>query len=107
MKTRKNKNLERFWDKLVVGVFLIYKDGSNKYVKLPKKFSEKWTSMFNKFDEDKSIITVLHTNPSYDAYELLSKRAKGKSVDYVIENYKKYFKLLSSKNEMKKVRIPY
>jgi hypothetical protein len=44
-------------------------------------------------NKDPNIIAVLSSNMSQDSYELfLYPKAKGKSVEYVIKNYKKIFK---------------
>jgi hypothetical protein len=91
----KNPELEKFWGELASGknAVLIYKDGKHKFVKLPNKSSKGYQTMLKSFDEDASIVAVLSSNPSQDAYEqYLYPKAKNKSVDYVIKNYKKYFK---------------
>jgi len=114
----KHPTLERFWGDLASGkqVLVIYKDGTNKYVKLPKRFTEKYTSVFNGFDEDSKVAAVLFSYPSQDSYEqYLYPKAKDKTVDYVIKNYAKYFKsmgpvpkdiLATGAPAMKKVRVP-
>jgi len=49
--------------------------------------------MYNSFDDDESIISVLSSNMSQDVYEVhLYPKAKDKNVEYVIKNYKKFFK---------------
>lgn len=91
----KNPELEKFWGNLASGkqVILIYKSGDHKYVNLPKRFTEKYQCMMAEFNADKEIVVVLSSNQSQDAYEVyLYPKAKDKSVDYVIKNYKKYFK---------------
>ena len=114
----KHPALERFWGDLASGkqALVIYKDGTNKYVKLPKRFTDKYTSTFNGFDEDANVVAVLFSNPSQDSYEqYLYPKAKDKTVDYVIKNYPKYFKsmgpvpkdiLATGAPAMKKVRVP-
>ena len=91
----KNPALEKFWGELASQkyVVLIYKNGVHKNVNLPKKFTQKYDDMMSKFKEDKDIIAILSSAPSQDSYEqYLYPKAKDKSVKYVIENYKKYFK---------------
>ena len=112
----KNKPLEKFWQGLASGKFVvvIYKNGKHKYVKLPNPNTEKSTKLYNKFDENKEIKAVLSSNLSQDAYELyLYPNAKDKSVEYVIKNYKKYFKTMVPIKDMfdgaplmKKVVVP-
>jgi hypothetical protein len=90
----KNKPLEKFWRGLASGkyVVVIYKNGKHEYVKLPKPRTEKSIKLYNGFDENKEIEAVLSSNLSQDAYEeYLYPKAKDSSVEYVIENYKKYF----------------
>jgi hypothetical protein len=90
----KNKPLEKFWRSLASGkkVVLIKKTGGHKILTMP---TGKMTArkMFNTFDDDPSIVAVLSSNLSTDAYEVfLYPKAGDKSVEYVIKNYKKYFK---------------
>jgi hypothetical protein len=114
----KNKPLENFWNGLARGkyVVVIYKNGQNKYVTLPRPHTQKSTKIYNDFDDNKEIEAVLSSNSSQDAYEVyLYPKAKQNSVDYVIKNYKKYFKPMAppSKHDiengaisMKKVMVP-
>lgn len=90
----KNKPLEKFWQELASGkkVVLIEKNGDYKKLTMP---TGKMTirKMYNSFDDDENIIAVLSSNMSQDAYEVyLYPKAKDKTVEYVIKNYKKYFK---------------
>ena len=92
----KNKPLEEFWESLASGkkVVLIEKGGKHKIFDMP---TGKITAnkMFNTFDDDPNIVAVLSAPLSQDAYEVyLYPKAKDKSVEYVIKNYKKYFKSL-------------
>ncbi len=92
----KNKPLEEFWRSLASGkkVVLIEKGGKHKIFNMPtgKMMNRK---MYNTFDDDPNITAVLSSNLSQDAYEVyLYPKAKDKSVEYVIKNYKKYFKLV-------------
>jgi len=92
----KNKPLEKLWESLASGkkVVLIQKTGGHKIFTLP---SGKMAALkiFNTFDDDPNIVAVLSSNLSQDAYEVfLYPKAGDKSVEYVIKNYKKYFKPL-------------
>lgn len=113
----KNKPLENFWQGLASGkyVVVVYKNGKNKYVKPPNS-TQKINDFYNELDDNKEIAAVISSNLSQDAYEInLYPKAKDNSVDYVIKNYKKYFKSMgplpkdlaeSGKPLMKKVRVP-
>ena len=90
----KNRPLEELWESLASGkkVVLIEKGGKHKIFTMPTgKMTER--KMYNTFDDDPNIVAVLSSNLSQDAYEVyLYPKAKDKSVEYVIKNYKKYFK---------------
>lgn len=92
----KNIPLENFWRQLSGrNVIVIYKDGTHKYINLPKRTTQKYKKLFDEFDIDNNVVAVLSSSLSSDAYELgLYPKAKDKSVEYVIKNYKKYFKPL-------------
>ena len=95
----KNPKLEAFWNDLAAQkyVVLIYKDKTHKYVKQK-------ADTIDKCEEDNNVVAILSSNPSQDAYEVyLYPKAKDKSVDYVIKNYKKYFKPILPG---KKLRVP-
>ena len=90
----KNKPLEKLWESLASGekVVLIQKTGGHKIFTMP---TGKMTALkiFNTFDDDPNIVAVLSAPLSQDAYEVyLYPKAGDKSVEYVIKNYKKYFK---------------
>lgn len=90
----KNRPLEELWESLASGkkVVLIEKGGKHKIFDMP---TGKITAnkMYNTFDDDPNIVAVLSAPLSQDAYEVyLYPKAKDKSVEYVIKNYKKYFK---------------
>ena len=90
----KNKPLEKFWRSLASGekVVLIQKTGGHKIFTMPTgKVAA--LKIFNTFDDDPNIIAVLSSNLSQDAYEVfLYPKARDKSVEHVIKNYKKFFK---------------
>jgi hypothetical protein len=90
----KNKPLENWWGDLASGkkVVVIYMDGEHKSVKLNKRGTDKFKAQFDGFDADPTIIAVLSSNMSQDAYEEnLYPKAKDKKVEEVIKNYKHYF----------------
>lgn len=98
----KNKSLEKFWQGLASGkyVVVIYKNGKHKHVKLPTCNTAKSTAIFNEFDTNDNIVAVLSSNMSQDAYEIyLYPKAKDKSVDYVIKNYKNFFDFMGDPDE--------
>jgi len=102
----KNKPLQELWQSLASGekVVLIEKGGKYNIFTMP---TGKVTirKMYNSFDDDENIIAVLSSSMSQDAYEVdLYPKAKDKSVEYVIKNYKKYFK--SFDESEKKVLYP-
>jgi hypothetical protein len=114
MKTRKSKRvrdsvwgknlpLEKWWGQLAEGkAVLIYKDG-HKMVTVKNQ----WDA----FDADDSILDVLTSSRSQDAYEVyLYPKAKDKTVSEVIAHYKKYFKPIGPAPKglpaLKKVRVP-
>ena len=102
----KNKPLQELWQSLASGekVVLIEKNGDYKIFTMP---TGKVTirKMYDSFDDDENIIAVLSSNMSQDAYEVyLYPKAKDKTVEYVIKNYKKYFK--SFDESQKKVLYP-
>jgi len=102
----KNPELEKFWGDLASQkkVVLIYKDGTHKHVVLPNMKTKKYQATMAQFEEDKDIVAVLSSNMSQDAYELyLYPKAKDNSVEYVIKNYKKFFKPI---DKDAKLRVP-
>lgn len=83
----KNKELYNFWLDLADtkhSVF-IYKDKSYKIIR--KNIREEQ----EKAEENNNVIAILDSGPSFDAYRELYRKAKNKSVEEVIKNYKKYF----------------
>ena len=99
----KNPGLEKFWSDLASGknVVLIYKDRTHVFKNLPNRKLKKYQTTLDEFYENKEIVAVLSSNMSQDAYELyLYPKAKDKTVDYVIEHYKKYFKPITPRNKL-------
>jgi len=109
----KNKPLEQLWDDLASGrkVVVIYAkpSSSHKIVTMPTADTAN-KKQYIEFDDDPNIIAVLSSNISQDAYEVhLYPKAKDKSVEYVIKNYKKFFKGWGVEDTlpyMKKVMVP-
>jgi hypothetical protein len=109
----KNKPLEELWNDLAserkVVVIYAKPNSSHKIVTMPtSKTANK--KKYIEFDDDPNIIAVLSSNISQDAYEVhLYPKAKDKSVEYVIKNYKKFFKdwgVADTLPYMKKVMVP-
>jgi hypothetical protein len=98
----KNKPLEKLWQELASGqkvVLITKKDGSSGSSGISSRIVTMPTTpaadkkQYIEFDEDPNIIAVLSSNLSQDAYEVyLYPKAKDNSVEYVIRNYKKFFK---------------
>jgi hypothetical protein len=91
-------SLKSFWENLSSGKIIIVIDskGNDKYVKLPS--NRKAAIMKLKmYTEDPTIIAVLTSNMSYEAFEKLQKKAikygHNKPKD-IIKHYKKYFRTL-------------
>lgn len=102
----KNLELEHFWGELASGkkVVLMYKDKTYRYVNLPNRTTKKYKSMLDEVQEDNTIVAVLSSNPSQDAYEqYLYPKAKSKSVEYVIKHYDTFFKPILPGD---KLRVP-
>jgi hypothetical protein len=91
----KNKPLEKFWQDLASGrnVVVIYSTpNQHKFVNVPKS-KDALRTLYDGFDDDPHVVAVLSSNMSQDAYEVnLYPKAKDKTVDKVIKNYKKFFK---------------
>lgn len=96
----KNRPLERFWNDLASGrkVVLIKKNGDYEMFEMPKStynyLSEEYSKQYEAFNKDSNIVAVLTSYRSQDAYELhLYPKAKDATVEYVIQHYKKFFRL--------------
>jgi hypothetical protein len=109
----KNKPLEKLWHDLASGrkVVVIYAKPSSSYkiVTMPTSPAAN-TKQYIEFTDDPNIVAVLSSNQSQDAYEIhLYPKVKDKPVDYVIKNYKKFFKGWGVEDKleyMKKVMVP-
>ena len=82
-----NKKLHKFWMDLAdtKHSIFIYKNKSYKIIR--KNIREEQ----EKAEGDDNVIAILDSGPSFDAYRELYRKAKNKSVEEVIKNYKKYF----------------
>jgi hypothetical protein len=92
----KNKKLYKFWLDLANtkhSVF-IYNDKSHKIIRKNIKEEQEMA------ENDNSIIAILDSGPSFDAYRELYRKAANKSVEEVIKNYKKYFNEGSSEKRV-------
>lgn len=93
----KNPELQAFWQSLASSekVVLIYKDGSNKIITPPTLGTKKRRVLFESFEADPSIVAVLSSAMSWDAYDReLFPKAKDKTVAEVLASWKKFFKPL-------------
>ena len=98
----KNKPLEKFWRELSTGkkIVIIYKTKPYKIETLPNGPAT-YKKVIAEYEQDPDIATLLTSNMSGDSYEVyLYPRAKDKTVDDVIKNYKKYFKTKMSDGKM-------
>jgi hypothetical protein len=82
-----NKKLHKFWMDLAdtKHSIFIYKNKSYKIIR--KNIREEQ----EKAEDDNTVVAILDSGPSFDAYRELYRKAKNKSVEEVIKNYKKYF----------------
>jgi hypothetical protein len=102
----KNLPLEKFWGDLASQkkVVLIHKDGTSKQVSLPNRKTQKYQTMMLELEEDTNVVAILSSNLSQDAYEVyLYPKAKDKSPEYVVKNYRKFFKPIQAGS---KLRVP-
>lgn len=90
-------SLHAFWGFLAdgKGTILVRKDKSHEVKVTPYKSRSATATWLKKVsaeaESDPSVVAILSSAMSYDAYETLERKAKGKSVEYVIQNYKKFF----------------
>ena len=98
----KNKPLEKFWRELASGkkIVIVYKSKPYKIETLPNGPAT-YKKLIAEYEQDPSIAALLTSNMSGDSYEVyLYPRAKDKTVDEVIKDYKKYFKTKMSDGKM-------
>lgn len=98
----KNKPLEKFWRELASGkkMVIVYKSKPYKIETLPNGPAT-YKKLIAEYEQDPSISALLTSNMSGDSYEVyLYPRAKDKTVDEVIKDYKKYFKTKMSDGKM-------
>ena len=82
-----NKRLYKFWVGLAdtkQSVF-IFKDKSHKIFRTNIKKEQEDAAT------DDNVVAILDSGPSFDAYRELYRKVGNKSVEEVIQNYKKYF----------------
>lgn len=87
----KNKKLEEFWRKLASGkeVILVYTNGKVVNFKMPKTRTAA-SNKYKELENDNNIKAIITSAQSSDSYELLYKKAKNKTPQEIIKNYKKY-----------------
>jgi hypothetical protein len=89
-------SLEKFWRKLASGkIVVVYKNGTVKMTTLKTPILS-LKLQFDEYDADENIKAILSSAASSDSYDSLYKKAKASSVEYVVSNYKKFFKKAGS-----------
>jgi hypothetical protein len=83
----KNKNLYKFWVDLADTKHSVFIYSDNNYKIIRKNIREEQRLA----EDNHNIIAILDSGPSFDAYRELYRKAKNKSVEEVIKNYKNYF----------------
>lgn len=99
----KNPKLEAFWRSLASSekVVLIYKDGSQKFYTMPSMETKKFKNTFDSFEQDPTIVAVITSAMSWDAYESqLYPKAKDKTVEEVLGSWRSYFKSLDNGSKL-------
>lgn len=88
----KNRKLEEFWRKLSSGkeVVLVYKNDKTEIYTMPKTRTAA-SKKLKELSGDTNIKAILMAAISSDGYERLYKKAKDKTPQDIIKNYKKYF----------------
>ena len=82
-----NKKLHKFWTDLADTKHSIFIYKNKNYKIIRKNIREEQ----EKAEDDNNVVAILDSGPSFDAYRELYRKAKNKSVEEVIKNYKKYF----------------
>jgi hypothetical protein len=83
----KNKKLYDFWLDLANTKHSVFVYNDKSYKMIRKNIREEQ----EKAEKNDNVIAILDSGPSFDAYIELYRKAKNKSVEEVIKNYKKYF----------------
>lgn len=94
----KNKKLEEFWRRLASGkeVVLQHKDGKIKRYKMPTTLSAS-RKKFDELKKDDNVKAIITSAQASDVYEALYDKTKGKTIQEIINNYKKYSRNLGGK----------
>ena len=87
----KNKNLEKFWSELASGkkLILVYTDNQIVNFKMPKT-RQAINNKYTELENDNNIKAIITSARSTDTYESLYKKAKNKTPEEIVNNYKKY-----------------
>ena len=94
-----NITLEKFWQELSTGkkYVIIYKTKPYKIQNIPKG-KVAYSKYIEALDANPDVIAILTSSMSSDSYtEYLYPKAKNKTIDYVIKNYKKIFQFMDNK----------
>ena len=100
----KNMELQKFWQKLASGklIVLVFKNGTSQYKYMTKKTNKaRWNEargVEEAATRNPNVVAILVSNSSWEAYDYLYARAKNKSVNDVVKNWKKYFRTSSGIN---------
>jgi hypothetical protein len=81
-------NLQKMWEKLSSGKIIYTVDNQNKI----KKHINPSKKKIQGFEKDDRIKLILTSAMSYDSYERLVKKAKGKSFTELLDEHQKYWK---------------
>lgn len=94
----KNKKLEEFWRRLASGkeVVLQHKDGTIERYKMPTTLSAS-RKEFDKLKKDDDVKAIITSAQASDVYEALYDKTKGKTIQEIINNYKKYSRNIGDK----------
>jgi hypothetical protein len=91
-------SLQNLWAALAEGeaTILVYKDGNRKTItslKTPQARRNATSKAIDDAQEDPRVRAILSSCRSYDCFERLEKKAKGKSVEQVLDHWQKYWSL--------------
>jgi hypothetical protein len=91
------KSLKNLWSALAKGeaVIIVYKDGKRKMItsslKTPQGRRNATSKIIDDAQKDPQVQAILSSARSYDAFEQLEKKAKGKGVTEVLKNWRRYW----------------